>query len=135
MAISRDGTRLAAAYHSLAVRVWDIASGNVIAEVPKATGGREFVAFSGNDRALVIVDLQRLAILDNESNRLSHTVTLPPNQGAAGAVTADGKHLLIGGGTVWSDGAWRGNDDYDLRLWQLPESVWSQQDEPTASSP
>jgi WD40 repeat protein len=42
------------------------------------------------------------------------------------SVSRDGRHAVTGGGETWLPELKRfeSNGDYDLRLWQLPESVW-----------
>jgi WD40 repeat protein len=103
--VSADGSLVAVGYDDRTARVWEIATGRPVAELPHA-GPVPVVAFSPNGRFLVAASGSAPTIWDLESQR--PLVQLLGHQGGVGPVdfSPDGSSILSGG------------QDRTVRIWR-----------------
>lgn len=94
--ISPDGTQVAVGFGDRTARVWEIATGRLVAELPHA-GPVSRVSFSPNGRFLVASSGNAPTIWDLESQR--PLVQLFGHEGGAGPVdfSPDGSSIISGG--------------------------------------
>ena len=80
--------------------------------------GRRLIS-TGKDRSIRIWDVGRQQEITRHETQLHVT--------NRSALLPNGRHLITGGGQLPGDNV-RGDGDYALRLWRLPESVWPNAD-------
>jgi WD40 repeat protein len=97
-------------------------------------------AFAPNgDHLISIIKSNEMIIWSIDTLSATHRVFLENAYPHRVAITPDGRTAITCGGTTWSfegEGCLRGSD-YDLHLWRLPESVWTEElrDAATWSAP
>ena len=102
LAFSADGSRLAIAPVGEPVQVYDVASARKVLELQRPVGGTAALAFARDGSRLAAADADTVVrIYDARSGVLLNTNTDFLLEPLAAAFTADGKHLLTGGGDKW----------------------------------
>ena len=109
--------------------LWDVQTGREqgafhhgqragIPEVRFTPDGRHIISSLPDDRTLRIWSVKDL--------RETHRVETTHQSLRSLAVSPDGRHALTAGHWIrdGSDSHWIGDGNYDIHVWQLPESVW-----------
>ncbi len=127
IAISPNGKLAASASQVGPIYLWNLETGEQLARLEGHTGKVTAVAFTpgshhvlsgGWDRTLRVWDVATQQEVARATTKTCVSLEI--------AVSPDGRHVLAGGGEWWDNRnkRWVAEGDYDLRLWQLPESVW-----------
>jgi serine/threonine protein kinase/WD40 repeat protein len=130
-AISPDGTKIAAGYKANTVRVWDLASGRVLRDIRTANSGNEGLAFLADSRHLAVSGPNNggslrdpiACVVDTETGDVVAQTPTVLGHGWAFALSPDDRYMLTGGG-MYYDSGWKASGNYEIRMWQLPESAW-----------
>jgi serine/threonine protein kinase/WD40 repeat protein len=120
---SVSGERAATSAASGSVWLWDVETGEKLAERKVDMRRLLGIAFTPDDRHLLVGGHAGiLHVLDAESLRSIAQVDHPSGSVWDIAITPDGRHALTAGGTEIDGDDIKHTGDYALRLWRLPES-------------
>lgn len=110
------------------LRLWDAATGQLKRKFSGHTGLIVSVQFLPDGRHIISGSEDRTMRLWNvETGQEIARVTTQNHCTNHVAVSSDGRCAASGGGQFTQEhGVYPGDGDYDIRLWQLPEAVWSQ---------
>lgn len=94
-AFSPDGTRIATAYRGgrQEARVWDAATGRLLASLP-AAGGSNALAFSPDGEQLLVCGLGRAVVWSIHEPRALLTLPVAPSASPRGVFSPDGARIL-----------------------------------------
>ena len=109
------------------LRLWDVATGEAKKKFSGHTGLIVSVQFLPDGRHIISGSEDRTMRLWNvETGQEIACVTTQNHCTNHVAVSPDGRCAASGGGQFTQEhGVYPGDGDYDIRLWQLPETVWS----------
>ena len=131
VAISPDGDVVAAGYKETVVRVWDLGTGAVEADLHTRQWNTERVAFAADGDLLDTAGPSggpdsgwrdgkgAVTVFAAPDGEPVAAADLPVGHGWAMAVLPEGRGVLTGGGFHAQDGR-QATDDFALRLWILP---------------
>ncbi len=128
-AVSADGNKLAAGYGGHKVRVWELKTGKVLADLDTANLSTNHLAFFSDNRRLAASgpvvqtesDAAAACIVDTHTREILASTPAILGDGLAFALAPDEDSILTAGGAYWDATSlkWQGTNDYDLHLWDL----------------
>ncbi len=127
VAVSPDGTLVAVGKEQDGLLVWETATGRRVGNF-QSEKTVQTVAFTPDGRHIVGGALDKsLRVWNVLTNHEVASVVAADQVTWKLAVAPDGRHVLSGGGSYWDEGVSKAvaTGDNALRLWRLPESVWS----------
>jgi WD40 repeat protein/serine/threonine protein kinase len=129
LAFSPDGEVLVSGDYKGRIQVWDVKTGRELHRFDKQTDRIASIAFTPDGRHFLAGSWDRsLKIFDLHRGLESHVINAETLCVSYLAISPDGKTLATAGGMRFErvDGKHQTikDDDYDIHLWRLPESVW-----------
>jgi serine/threonine protein kinase/WD40 repeat protein len=106
------------------IRLWNASTGKKIREFYGHTDAVRSLEFLPDHRHFISGSNDRtMRVWNVESGREVARVTTTNHVTNEISISPDGKLVASGGGHYWSSGEEKHDGDYDIRIWQLPESV------------
>ena len=125
---SPDGRRVATSSVDRTIRIWDASSGQLIRSLQGHTHTVKRVRYLPDGRHLISgADDKTIRVWNVADGREEARITADTHVTSRFAVAPDGRRLLSAGGYAWDADSvrLRFDEDTDIRVWQLPERLRS----------